>query len=108
MTPYLLRIDRVARHEINEFGIYAGAYGDAWAKIQFTRLRNALLHDLAQNPHRYPIFRLTGPPFRARLFSVGRRTSYWIVFTVDESSRAVDVLRFWNSSRDPTSLKLGI
>jgi len=51
-------------------------------------------------------FPLTGAPYRAYLFRVGRRTQYWIVNTVDEGTRTVDVLNFWNASRDPESLEL--
>lgn len=32
---------------------------------------------------------------------VGRRTQYWVVYTVDEQARTVDILQFWNASRDP-------
>jgi len=37
---------------------------------------------------------------------VGRRTQYWIVYTVGEDSRTVDILQFWNASRDPEPLDL--
>jgi mRNA-degrading endonuclease RelE of RelBE toxin-antitoxin system len=40
-------------------------------------------------------------PYRAYLYRVGRRTQYWIVYTVDEQTRTVDILHFWNASRDP-------
>ena len=44
--------------------------------------------------------------YRAYLFRVGRRTQYWIIYTVDENAQMVDVLHFWNASRDPESLEL--
>lgn len=49
---------------------------------------------------------LTGAPYRAYLFRVGRRTHYWIIYTVDEDSRLVNVLAFWNASRDSETIDL--
>lgn len=37
---------------------------------------------------------------------VGRRTQYWIIYTVDDETRIVDVLHFWNAMRDPESLEI--
>lgn len=51
-------------------------------------------------------FPLTGAPYRAYLFRVGRRTQYWIIYTVDEDARTVDILHFWNATRDPDNLDL--
>jgi len=35
------------------------------------------------------------------LFRVGRRTQYWVIYTVDEEAGVVDILHFWNAMRDP-------
>jgi hypothetical protein len=51
-------------------------------------------------------FPLTGAPYRAYLFRVGRRTQYWIIYIVNESTRTVDVLSFWNTARDPDTIDL--
>ena len=51
-------------------------------------------------------FPLTGAPYRGYLFRVGRRTQYWIIYTVDEDTRTVDVLLFWNAARDPETIDL--
>jgi hypothetical protein len=51
-------------------------------------------------------FAFTGAPYRAYLFRVGRRTQYWIIYTVDEDARTVDILYFWNASRDPETLDI--
>jgi hypothetical protein len=40
------------------------------------------------------------------LFRVGRRTQYWIIYTVDEETRPVDILLLWNAARDPRTLDL--
>lgn len=56
---------------------------------------------IAEAPHIWGHFALTGAPYRAYLFRVGRRTQYWIVYTVDDEARLIDVLHFWNAMRDP-------
>jgi hypothetical protein len=51
-------------------------------------------------------FFVTGAPYRAFLFKVGRRSSYWFIYTVNDGAQTVDILRFWNSSRDPVALEV--
>ena len=34
---------------------------------------------------------MNSPPYCAYLFRIGRRTQYWIIYTVDENRRMVDV-----------------
>ena len=92
--------DSVAQAEIDNFGDYASDYSEEFAREQFTRLNRILTVELAEAPFTWGYFFVTGAPYRAYLFKVGRRTSYWIVYTVDEDARRVDVLRFWNASRD--------
>ena len=92
--------DSVAQAEIDSFGDYASDYSEEFAREQFTRLNRILTVELAEAPYTWGYFFVTGAPYRAYLFKVGRRTSYWIVYTVDEDARRVDVLRFWNASRD--------
>ena len=92
--------DSVAQAEIDSFGAYASDYSEEFAREQFTRLNRILTVELAEAPYTWGYFFVTGAPYRAYLFKVGRRTSYWIVYTVDEDARRVDVLRFWNASRD--------
>jgi hypothetical protein len=50
------------------------------------------------------VFFLTGAPYRAKLFSVGR-TSFWIVYEVDELERTVNILKIWNSKQDPNDFE---
>jgi hypothetical protein len=61
---------------------------------------------LGETPLTWSYFAFTGAPYRAYLFRVGRRTQYWIIYSVDDDTRTVDVLRFWNASRDPDALVL--
>jgi mRNA-degrading endonuclease RelE of RelBE toxin-antitoxin system len=55
---------------------------------------------MANNPHAFSHFHENGPPYRAKLFKLAR-TTYWIVYTIDDEARTVDFLRFWNSAREP-------
>jgi mRNA-degrading endonuclease RelE of RelBE toxin-antitoxin system len=91
--------------EIGDFGHYAADYSEDWAREQFARLNRVLTVDLAEAPNTWAYFYVTGAPYRAYLFRVGRRTSYWIVYTVDDDAKIVNVLRFWNASKEPTSLE---
>ena len=92
--------DPAAQAEIESFGAYAAGYSEDFAREQFTRLNRILTVELAQAPYTWGHFFITGAPYRAYLFKVGRRTSHWIVYTIDEDARRVNVLRFWNASRD--------
>jgi len=79
---------------------------EEFAVEQIERLDRILRFNLGEAPLTWSYFPLTGAPYRAYLFRVGRRTQYWIVYTVDEGTRTVDILIFWNASRDPESLEL--
>ena len=103
---FSVRIDPLAQREIDDFGIYTGAYSEEFAVEQFARLREIFSYDLGEHPLRSTFFALTGAPYRAYLFRVGQRTRYWIIYAADEDRRTVNVLRFWNASRDPDSLRL--
>ena len=89
-----------AQAEIDSFGEYAIDYSEDFAREQFTRLNHILTVQLAEAPYTWGYFFITGAPYHAYLFKVGRRTHYWIVYTIDEDAKRVNVLRFWNASRD--------
>ena len=101
---FRIRIAPLAQHHINRFAEYLRSYNEQFATHQIERLDRIFLDNLAQSPLTWSYFALTGAPYRAYLFRVGRRTSYWIVYTVDEETRTVDILHFWNASRDPETL----
>jgi len=98
--------DAVVQQDIAAFGRYAADYSEEFAREQFTRLNRIFSVELAQSPNVWGYFYITGAPYRAYLFRVGRRTSYWIVYTVDDDAKLVKVLRFWNAGRDPTSFRV--
>jgi hypothetical protein len=103
---FRVRIDPVALRQIDQFAVYLRDYSEEFAIEQIARLDRILSLNLAQSPLTWGYFPLTGAPYRAYLFSVGRRTQYWIIYTVDEDMNTVDVLSFWNSSRDPNTIEL--
>jgi hypothetical protein len=105
MTYVVIR-DHQADDEIAAFGRYAADYSDRFAREQFARLERVFSFDLAQSPHVSSYFYLTGAPYCAYLFRVGRRTAYWIVYTVDDAARRVNVLRFWHASANPDAFEI--
>jgi hypothetical protein len=101
---YRVNIDPVAIGQIEEFSAYLRDYSEDFAVEQIQRLRHTIALHLGESPSTWPYFPFTGAPYRAYLFRVGRRTQYWIVYTVNEEQRTVDILLFWNAMRDPESL----
>ncbi|MEA2949279.1 MAG: ParE toxin of type toxin-antitoxin system, parDE [Alphaproteobacteria bacterium] len=103
---FRVRISPLAQRHIDEFAAYLGAYSEDFAIEQIDRLDRIVSTNLGVSPLTWTYFVFTGPPYRAYLFRVGRRTQYWIIYTVDEDNRTVDILHFWNASRDPDTLDL--
>src|SRR5882757_230464 len=103
---YRLRIAPLAQRQFDEFAGYLRHYSEDFAVEQIDRLDRILSVNLAESPLTWSYFVFTGAPYRAYLFRVGRRTQYWVIYTVDEDTRTVDVLHFWNASRDPESLDM--
>ena len=103
---FRVRIDPVALRNIEEFAAYLRDYSDDFAIEQIERLDLILSAHLGESPLTWGYFAFTGAPYRAYLFRVGRRTQYWIIYTVDEATRTVDILHFWNATRDPDRLDL--
>jgi mRNA-degrading endonuclease RelE of RelBE toxin-antitoxin system len=103
---FRVRIDPVAQRHIDEFAVYLRNYSEDFAVEQIERLDRIISINLGESPLTWAYFAFTGAPYRAYLFRVGRRTQYWIVYTVDEESRTVDILHFWNAARDPDAIGL--
>jgi hypothetical protein len=82
--PFRLRISPLAQQQIDEFAAYLHYYNEEFAMEQIDKLNHILSVNLAESPLTWTYFPLTGAPYRAYLFRVGRRTHYWIIYTVDE------------------------
>ena len=103
---YRVRIDPVAQRHIDEFAAHLRHYDEDFAIEQIERLDRIIAVNLGEMPLTWNYFAFTGAPYRAYLFRVGRRTQYWLIYTVDEERRIVNLLHFWNAMRDPDALDL--
>ena len=101
--PY--RIERSSRFlaDVEEFGDYCKAYSSEYAIRQFERLDYAIRVLIGESPSRWSPFVHTGHPYHAYLFRIGERTQFWIVYTFDETSQTVRLLRLWGASRLETT-----
>ena len=84
---------------------YLRDHSERLAVEQIDRLNHVLAVNIAESPLTWGYFVFSGAPYRSYLFRIGRRTQYWIVYTVDEEERMVDILRLWNATRDPDTLE---
>jgi mRNA-degrading endonuclease RelE of RelBE toxin-antitoxin system len=105
-VAYRVLIDPLAQDQIDRFAEYLREYSEPFAVEQIDRLQRILQFDIGESPLMWGYFPLTGAPYRGYLFRVGRRTHYWIIYTVDVASRTVIILSFWNTARDPETLDL--
>jgi hypothetical protein len=103
---YRIAVTRRARLDLNECFASFSEYSESFAAEQTARLDYVFRDLLSHSPRTWNFFFITGAPYRAYLFRVRRRTSYWIVYRIDEDVRRVDVLRFWNTSRDTRTFKI--
>ena len=79
---FTVRIDDIAQRDIDNFVAYQSEYSEAFAVEQIDRLYRVFNFHLAQAPMTWGNFFITGEPYHAYLFRVGRRTSYWIISPV--------------------------
>jgi plasmid stabilization system protein ParE len=103
---YRLRIGMLAQRHIDDFAVYLGDDSERFAIEQIDRLNRILSVNIGEAPNTWSYFPFTGAPYRGYLFRVGRRTQYWIVYTVDDDTQTVDILHFWNAARDPEAFEI--
>jgi plasmid stabilization system protein ParE len=103
VETYTVKIDVLAQRDIDQFYEYLREYNEDTACKYAEAFYDVVERLIAVNPHAFPTFRETGPPYRAFLFSVSRRSKFWIIYTIDDSRREVSLLRFWNTARKPGS-----
>jgi plasmid stabilization system protein ParE len=73
---------------------------EATARKYFQELERDITYLIANTPNSFNWFHETGPPYRAKLFRLAR-TTYWIIYVVDDTNEIVELVRFWNSARRP-------
>jgi len=99
--PYEIRRSPQARDDIRSFFRYLKTEAsEAAARKYLAELEYDLLDLIARSPKSFNWFHETGPPYRAKLFRLGR-TTYWIIYVVDDENEIVELVRFWNSARKP-------
>jgi hypothetical protein len=103
---YEVVFSATARREAQEWLEYLSRYDERTSEKYESALSRIVEFELATIPNAYSWFWLTGRPYRGRLFTVSRRTAFWLVYTVDDEKRVVAVRRLWNASRDPSAFEL--
>jgi plasmid stabilization system protein ParE len=100
---YAVIIDALAQADIDGFYQYLCQHSEATARKYVEAFYDTIERTIAARPHTFAYFAEVGAPYRALLFTVSRRTKYWIIYTVNEEKREVRILRFWNTARKPGS-----
>jgi hypothetical protein len=98
---FRVRIDPVAQRHIDEFAAYLHNYSEEFAIEQIEKLDRIISVNLGESPLIWSYFAFTGAPYRAYLFRVGRRTQYWIIYTVDDGTRRLGQSTFSISGMPP-------
>jgi len=94
-----------AQLDIDDLARYCRNYSAAFWAEQEARLARVFETWLATTPHMWAFFFLTGAPYHAYLFEIGDRTKYWIVYTINNEARVVNILRVWNASQNPKQFR---
>lgn len=97
---YTIIIDVRAQDDIDEFYAYLSKYSEGTANKYVEAFYDALEQTIAQFPLLFPCFADIGDPYHAFLFSLSQRTTFWIIYTVNENTKEVHILRFWNTARE--------
>ena len=74
--------------------------GDTIARAYLAALEHDIRTVIANSPNAFSWFHGTGEPYRAKLFRLAR-TTYWIIYIVDDEKQRVELMRFWHSARHP-------
>src|SRR5436309_347774 len=99
--PYQIRRAPQARRDVREFIHYLKREAsEITAGRYFELLEHDITELIANNPNSFSWFHETGAPYRAKLFELAR-TTYWIIYVVDDDNQVVEFLRFWNAARQP-------
>jgi len=99
--PYQIRRSPKARDDIRNFFRYLkNEASEAVARKYLSQLEHDVTNLIANSPNSFSWFHETGPPYRAKLFKLVR-TTYWIIYVVDDEKQVVELIRFWNSARQP-------
>jgi plasmid stabilization system protein ParE len=90
-----------AAHDLQNLHAYLMRYSEEVANLYLDELEDVIASNIAERPLTWQFFFVTGAPYRAYLFRLGRRTAYWIVYLVDEEQEQVNILRIWHAAQNP-------
>jgi plasmid stabilization system protein ParE len=99
-------VEAAALREIDAFIAWLAPLNPKAAAHHENALSKILQDEMRRHPNLFGHFWITGAPYRARLYSVSRRTKFWLVYRVEEDRDIVRVLRFWNASADPQAFEV--
>jgi plasmid stabilization system protein ParE len=94
-------LDARAQRDIDDFYEYLRRYSENTARKYVEAFHDAVERTIATFPHSFSFFAQVGAPYKAFLFTVSRRTAFWVIYTVDDDKNEVRILRFWNAAREP-------
>jgi plasmid stabilization system protein ParE len=103
---FAVDISDTAKSEIHACVQYLTEYDEEFALAKNREIARFLVTKLPEAPYIWNYFFLTGAPYRAYLYRIGRRTQYWIVYYVNEETQVIEVLRFWNASQNPSEFEI--
>ena len=99
--PYAIHRNGRASRDIRQFARYLRREaGPAVASRYLAALEHDLEVVIANSPNAFSWFHETGEPYRAKLFKLARST-YWIIYVVDDERQHVEIVRLWHSAREP-------
>jgi plasmid stabilization system protein ParE len=98
---YRVVISDLAQRDLDSFYEYLRRYSESTARKYVEAFYDAIERTIAVSPHSFSFFSELGAPYKAFLFTVSRRTAFWIIYKINEGNKEVRILRFWNASREP-------
>ena len=103
---YRVKISSRAQRDIDAFGRYCRKHSFEFWQEHAVRLAHVFETLLPESPQMWSHFFVTGAPYRAYLFDAGVRTKYWLVYSIDEESRTVRIMRMWNAASNPKKFRV--
>jgi plasmid stabilization system protein ParE len=100
-VSYRVVIDDFAQRDIDSFYEYLRRYSQKTAGKFAEAFYDGIERTIAEYPHSFSFFSELGAPYKAFLFTVSRRTAFWMIYSIDKSESEVRILRLWNASREP-------
>jgi hypothetical protein len=102
---YKLYIVKNAEIDIDGIYEYVSQYDLSIAKFHLDRLEDILM-SLKQGLVDWNYFFLTGEPYKAKLFRISSRRTYWIIYRIHPRKKVIYILRVWGCFQNPKNFKI--